>query len=444
MAAQKLTEKAIMAARPGKHVERLRDKTIRGFHLVVTPAGGKSWGLSYTSPESGKRRTVTLGHYPAMTLKEARQAATALRSKIDDARLDPVEEEQRREKEEQEARQVASATSVDALFRLYLEDMERDGKPSAYTARKLYEKDIQPAIGDLLARDITREHIADIIAAIADRGAQIQANRARSYMRAAFAFGLDVHTHPRWRKIAPDFKLLFNPVADVRRAVRNEPVGQRHLSKEEVRTLWRRMGVEAMAADLALAVKLLLATGQRVEEVLHAEWREFDLEEMLWIIPGDRRKTRGKTLEPHIVPLTAFHVDLLKELAEYSGHSRWLFPNSKDDGPRKNNALLQGVRRFCEPEGRSTRKPFERFTPRDLRRTWKTLAGSIGLPLELRNRIQGHALGDVGSRHYDRWDYLDEKRAGMRRWTDWLDELVNGKPAVTGASKLQLITGGRG
>lgn len=442
MAARILTGKAVTAARPGKHVTRIRDKAVRGFHLVVTPAGGKSWALAYTSPETGKRRTVTIGHYPAMPLKEARAEAGILRSKIDDLRLDPVEEDGRQKREAQEAQLASAATSVDALFRLYLADMERDNKPSTYHVTQIYLKDIKPAIGDMRARDATREHIADIIATVADRGALVQSNRTRAYLRAAFAFGLDVHTHPRWRKTAPDFKLQFNPVADVRRAIRNEPVGQRFLSKEEVRTLWRRMGVEAMAADLALAVKLLLATGQRVEEVLHAEWREFDLEEMLWTIPGARRKTRSKTLEPHIVPLTRFHTDLLKRLVEHTGHSRWLFPNSDNTYPRKNNALLQGVRRFCEPEGVSTREPFERFTPRDLRRTWKTLAGSIGIPLELRNRLQGHALGDVGSRHYDRWDYLEEKRAGMKQWTYWLDELVNDRPAVTGASKLQLITRG--
>ena len=53
---------------------------------------------------------------------------------------------------------------------------------------------------------------------------------------------------------------------------------------------------------------------------------------------------------------------------------------------------------------------------RDLRRTWKTLTGEIGLSLDIRNRIQGHALQDVGSRHYDRHSYLPEKRAAMEQW----------------------------
>jgi integrase len=62
----------------------------------------------------------------------------------------------------------------------------------------------------------------------------------------------------------------------------------------------------------------------------------------------------------------------------------------------------------------------ESFSPRDLRRTFKTLGGSIGISLELRNRLQGHAMTDIGSMHYDRWSYLPEKRLAMEQWIEFL------------------------
>jgi|GEM_PF-4482933 len=52
-------------------------------------------------------------------------------------------------------------------------------------------------------------------------------------------------------------------------------------------------------------------------------------------------------------------------------------------------------------------------------------SGAIGIDLELRNRIQGHAMTDVGSRHYDRWSYLPEKKEGMKRWAIWLNSVVS-------------------
>jgi len=168
-----------------------------------------------------------------------------------------------------------------------------------------------------------------------------------------------------------------------------------------------------------LAVKLLLATGQRVEEVLHATWDEFDLKKLIWTIPAERRKPRHEVTEPHIVPLSNFHVGLLNEIKAKVGHKKWLFPHKDGKQPRKYDALYQAVARFCKANN------IESFAPRDCRRTFKTLTGSIGIDLELRNRLQGHAMTDVGSRHYDRWTYLPEKKEGMETWTTWLRRLVN-------------------
>lgn len=62
----------------------------------------------------------------------------------------------------------------------------------------------------------------------------------------------------------------------------------------------------------------------------------------------------------------------------------------------------------------------EPFTTRDIRRTWKTLAGAAGINKSDRDRVQNHSNGDVSSKHYDRYDYLPEKRAALTAWEDWL------------------------
>ena len=71
---------------------------------------------------------------------------------------------------------------------------------------------------------------------------------------------------------------------------------------------------------------------------------------------------------------------------------------------------------------------FEPFQPRDLRRTWKTLAGMAGIDRETRDRLQNHSRSDVGSRHYDRWAYLPDKQAAMKTWEDFLQKVVDGEP----------------
>ena len=68
------------------------------------------------------------------------------------------------------------------------------------------------------------------------------------------------------------------------------------------------------------------------------------------------------------------------------------------------------------------------MTNRDLRRTWKTLAGKAGVPKEIRDRLQNHTLQDVSSKSYDRWNYMPEKRAGMEKWDEFVTTLLSKKP----------------
>ena len=145
---------------------------------------------------------------------------------------------------------------------------------------------------------------------------------------------------------------------------------------------------------------------------------KFDLKELLRAIFAERRKSRHEATEPHIVPLTEFHLKLLQKLRGVTDHPEWLFPRKDRQQPRKADALYQATHRFCKSN------EMEPFAPRDCRRTFKTLAGSIGIDLELRNRLQGHAMTDVGSIHYDRWSYLPEKRNAIKSWSAWLKTII--------------------
>ena len=152
-----------------------------------------------------------------------------------------------------------------------------------------------------------------------------------------------------------------------------------------------------------------------------SETDEFDFEKRLWTIAGERRKTRGKTSEPHLVPLTDLHIQILDEIRSTTHDPRFLFPSRGTDGPRRYDSLTKPVSIFVKQSGMPS------FSARDLRRTFKTLAGSMGISLEMRNRLQGHALVDVGSVYYDRFDYLDQKRNSMQVWAIGLTKIIGSK-----------------
>ncbi|MCP4285051.1 MAG: integrase arm-type DNA-binding domain-containing protein [Gammaproteobacteria bacterium] len=438
-----LTDAKVKALKPRGSVYRVRDgindPQLKGFGVTITPSSSRFFYLYFTSPEGQGRRYLPLGYYPQTSLTQARKSAREARDEIK-AGIDPVEERARREAETKKVQAEADKRgTVAQLYDLYIRDLDMDEKRSAAQVRGIYERDIHDSIGDLYAADVTEEQCADIITGITDRGAEVLANRTLSYLKAAFKFGKGINKNHRWRKKAvPLFAIRFNPAAEIERAVKKERPGERYLSREEVRTLWNSMGVDAMETSQVLAIKLLLATGQRVEEVLGATWDEFDRESSIWAIPAKRRKTRAKVTEPHLVPLTGFHWQILDQIAKYSG-SKYLFPRKDGVRPRTSDSLNQAVKRFCRPpsriKGKSLPERMMPFSPRDCRRTWKTLAGGAGLDLEIRNRIQGHGFSDIGSQHYDRYDYLDPKRMAMLRWATWLETVIDNVPNVVPLEK---------
>ncbi len=411
-----LTDRTIRDAKPRTTTYRLRDDNVvcRGFGVVVAPSGARTFFLSYTSPEDGKRKQVALGRFPNMSLREARLKATEVREQVDQGK-DPAFE--RRADIEARMAKRELGTFGD-LLDLYASDLETDGKRTAKEVRRITAKDIPSALLSRPAHLLTRDDILDILTPIAQRGALVHSDNVRAYLRAAFELGLHAQSMTRWRGRTKDFQITYNPVATVRKSVSRKPRGQRNLSPDEIRSLWQ---TNQLTRPMHLALLFILATGQRVEEVLEASWSEFDLTQKLWTIPGERRKNRNKTSEPHLVPLTYLHIALLKAIKAETGHDAYLFPSRTGEGPRRYDSLNHAVRRFIEASGMVT------FSPRDLRRTYKSVAGSFGLSLEIRNRLQGHGMTDVGSVHYDRYDYLVEKRAAMMVWTRSLRRLLKGK-----------------
>jgi integrase len=408
-----LTDKFIRDSKPKDVVYRLRDGNVvcRGLGVTVAPSGAKAFFISYTSPETGRRKQVALGKYPQLSLREARLKAVEARAGIDEGQ-DPAETKKRDIKKRVERRALGT---LGDLMDLYVSDLELDKKRTASEVRRIKNKDLPVNLLNRPAHLVTKDDILDILTPIAQRGAPVHSDNVRAYLRAAFELGLNANFMTRWRAKAKQFDLAHNPVATVRKTVSQKSRGQRALSAEEIRVLWH---TDYLTSPMLLALKFLLSSGQRVEEVLHATWSEFDLGQKVWSIPGERRKTRGKTTDPHLVPLTEYHLRILEDIHAETRHVTYLFPARGGTGPRRYDSLTHAVRKFVKDSGIKT------FSPRDLRRTFKTQAGSMGIPLEMRNRLQGHALNDVGSQFYDRYDYLKEKRGAIGVWCGGLAKII--------------------
>jgi len=420
-----LTDNRIKNAKATGSMYRLRDGYEPGLTLTISPKGAKSWALWFTSPETGKRRSYGLGSYPVVKLKDARRKAGKLREKIDQ-KIDPVEEEGRREA----VRVAQKAGTFGALLNLYLDKLRAEDKDRFADKVEIdIERNISTEIQELPADEVKDDHVILLMNRVTararkrNRTGERSADYVRTYVSAAFEFALSARASKWKEQAAPFVHLKYNPARQIKKFQEGPSVGHRSLSRSELVQLWNSIGVDALSKDMALYVKLAFTLGgQRVEELLLARWNEFDTDTRSWAIPIERRKIRSKAKhrEPHLVYLTDQAIELLEELQELTGHTPYLFPDRTDDQPRTSCALNQAIHRYCVPGPKSKRQGFELFTPRDLRRTAKTLMGEAGLSKEIRDRIQGHAFGDVGSVHYDRYDYWKEKQAAMKQWERWL------------------------
>ena len=397
-----------------------------GLCVQVSTGGKKTFYLTYRV--DGKARFFKLGSYPDTELAEARDLATKAR-KLIGKNKDPKVEQQRElaaEKAE-EARKQKQGT-IEDLFKCYMQNLENQGKRSVNQVRSIFNSNVEPVIGDLKASEVEPDDIRAVLAPIKKRDAMVLANRVRSYLSAAFNYGIRWKDKDEYTRMMR-FDITMNPVSSVDKPLKEEAPGERTLSEGEVKILWEAMGDEKkMPQPTGLVLRLILATsGQRVEEVLQATWSEFDLEEGLWELPPERTK-KGRA---HVVPLSKLATDELKALYEITGESEYLFPAGRGaDGPMRTDSLGYAVRRFCK-DGE-----FERFTARDLRRTAKTLMGKAGISKEIRDRLQNHKLSDTSSKHYDRYDYLAEKRVAVVVWESMLTAMIEGKkPKVVKLSK---------
>jgi len=154
-----------------------------------------------------------------------------------------------------------------------------------------------------------------------------------------------------------------------------------------------------------------MLTGQRVEEIARLHVDNWDAEERII----DWSKTKNGA--PHAIPVPLIAAELIESIKP--NEHGWFFPSAKDPKRSVSHGTLYSFMWRQRDRG-----IIPVVTNRDLRRTWKTLAGQAGVPKEIRDRIQNHALQDVSSKNYDRWNYMREKRAGMTKWDKFVRAML--------------------
>ena len=369
----------------------------RGFGLRITAKGSKAFILRYKVGDTS--RMLTIGEYGknAWRLAAARKQAGEYRQQINTGT--DIVDQRRAERAEKTFADVAE----DYCTR------HGDHLRSAAQVRGVLDNHALPTLGARKLSSIRRSEIIELVEGIAEKYPRTAA-LALLRIKHVFAFAED-------REL-----IVANPAATIKPTKVSRGMSPRSrprvLDDSELRTFWAGADTCGLHRMTALALKLILVTGQRPGEVAGMRWEEASGD--TWTIPATRR---GKTMTEHAVPLTGTALGLLaqaKAEAARLGKRRtkksagFVF-EARPGTPITTSAIGRAVRRYAKPLGNQDADTWGHWTPHDLRRTCRTGLAAEGIGDTVAEAVVGHTRkGIIGV--YDRHKYDAEKRVALEAW----------------------------
>jgi len=373
-----------------------------GMFAEVMPSGSIAFRYRYWL--NGKKQKVTIGAYPATSLKRAREIHNEYRAL--------VERGQSPAKQKQTIKRAAASGETIRLFAEgWLAAHAHRPKWQA-TQRYWLEGDIYPALGERNLREVTAGDVLTLLDSIKARGAPQSALSVRSTLRQLYAYAIGRQ------------QATVNPAAQIPSAVIHRPVSRaRTLDEKEIKSAFDVIESTGATRQSKHALRLYLLTMVRKSELLRAKIRDIDFDNGEWVI------TETKNGHPHVVYLSRQALEIMLQLKSIAGGSEWLIPSianpKKHFGRSTLNSVLYNIEAAHKEEGKS----WNRFTVHDLRRTASTLLHEQGFdPLVVEKALNHTVQGVAGV--YNRAQYAEQRREMLQHWADYLDAVQKGGSVI--------------
>ena len=388
-----LTDTKLRGLKPKANVYRVADTN--GLCIEVRTTGAKLWRYRYRY--AGKASMAALGEYPMMSLSDARAERDRMRALVkggaNPAHVARIER----------AAQIERAETTFAAVALeHLAKRAKEGLTpgSVKRERRLIEKDLA-GIGNLPVAGVTAPALLAALRKLEQRGVVETAHRARSLAGQVFRYAIATGRAQR------------NPAADLAGALEQPKV--KHFASitdpakvgELLRTVYSYRGSPVTVAALRLAPLVFVHPG----ELRNARWADVDLDAAEW------RFTASKTGTPHIVPLSAQAVAILRELHPLTGRSEYLFPGVRSRKRPMSENTVNAALRYMGIDG-------DTMSGHGFRAMARTILDEVlhFRPDYIEHQL-AHAVRDPNGRAYNRTAHLPERRKMMQAWADYLDQL---------------------
>jgi len=374
-----------------------------GMYLLVN-AGGKYWRMNYRF--AGKRRTLALGVYPAVSLAEARKRREKAREQLAKD-IDPSTAK----RTEKQAKADLAASTFELVARDWLSKTKADR--ATITQDKVtawLENDVFPQIGRKPIATIGPRDVLAMVRKVEAREAFDTAHRVVQLCGQVFRYAVANGTAER--DVTQDLRGALAAVPKKHYPAITEP----KQFGELMRSIFDYQGHPYTVAALKLTPLAFVRPG----ELRTAEWAEIDLEAAEWRIPGGKMKMKVD----HIVPLPTQAVEILRNIHPITGHGRYVFPSLRTgERPMSENTINAALRAMGYAQDVHCAHGF--------RATARTIMDEVlGERVDLIEHQLAHAVKDPNGRAYNRTAHLPARRDMMQRWADYLDKLRIGADVI--------------
>lgn len=399
-----------------------------GLYLYISPVGSKAWHFRYTWV--GKRARISLGSYPELSLREARELrdhARALVAKGVNPRID--------RKQKRHTIKLAGENTFMAVYEKWLEHRRltlEDGRQTSLSIiPRVFKKDVFPYLKRLTIYEVTRPMLLEIIGRIEKREALSVAEKVRTWFKQLFDYAM-VTVHGMESHPATDLHVVAIPLPPVD----HNPFLRMSELPQLLQILRRYCGrLSHQRLSTQLAIRLLLLTGVRTGELRLATPDQFDLDRGLWLIPVAslkqrkmltlKRRKRATDIPPYIVPLSAQAQEIVRYmLGEFKPAQRYLFPGVKRISDRMSENTVNFALKRLGYDGR--------LTGHGIRATISTALNELGYPKVWVDAQLSHADPNRISATYNHAEYVEQRRMMMQDWADRLDLFEQNQAKIAG------------
>jgi len=420
--AKPLSTKAIEAMKPfDKDKADTGENT--GLRITCGVTDVKTFFYRYSSPITGKLTQLRIGHFPQISLANARlklQELKQLRQLGHCPAAERKKEEQRLLEESQN--QQVSVLTVEGLVELYLtqriEDRKstdgkiisgaRKKKKGQMEVRRTLENDAVTKLGHRIASEVTRNDIIDLVNGVLARGANVQAGNLLRELSLAYEFAIGLG---RFDDSFANPALLAKSSLRQARIKLTSERGTRVFSENELAKFLKWLPGSAYTATIKNVLRMTLWTGCRTGEVCDMAWEDVNLDKGTIYLRGT------KTDVERYVQLSSQAIDFLKALRLST--DKYLFPSQATKLPIQQKYLTESSWHLREAE---RMLDIPRWTPHDLRRTVRTGLSRLQCPNEVAEAVLGHTKGGIEG-VYNLYQYDAECKEWLQKWGDYLDAL---------------------